>query len=395
MSSGPVREYLIENENHDIRSAILKHKEILGVPTSRLFEQISARRKAKDKLPLYYQTNGIVYPPQHNLEQSSSQRTASFKAEIAASVLEPNPVIADVSGGFGVDTYFLSKKAAKIHYVEDDEYLFQLARHNHALLGATNIEYHHGRAENFLASASGPFHLIYADPSRKSGDKKKIFLLQESSPNIVKLATDIFSKSDWLLIKASPLLDVQSGISDLPFVRKVFVVSVKNECKEVLLLCQKAFANVPTVEAVNLSGDSDVERFEFTFTEERAVVIAYSEPLAYLYEPNAAILKAGAFKSVAARFLLKKLHVNTHLYTSDKLVENFPGRKFIIDEFVKPDRALLRRVFPDGKANVTTRNYPLTAEGLKKKTGLTDGGDKFLIGFSGVKKKYLAVARRL
>lgn len=395
MSSGPVRKYLIENENHDIRSVILKHKEILGVPTSELFGQIGARRKAKDKLPLYYQTEGIVYPPQHNLEQSSSQRTASFKADIAASVLKPDPVIADVTGGLGVDTYFLSQRAAKIHYIEADESLFELARHNHALLGATNIEYHHGTAENFLASATTPFDLVYADPSRKSGDKKKIFLLQESSPNIVILATEIFAKSEWLLVKASPLLDIQAGISDLPFVRKVFVVSVKNECKEVLLLSQKGYKDIPTVEAVNLTGNADVESFGFTFPEERAVSVSYNEPLTYLYEPNASILKAGAFKTVAARFLLKKIHVNTHLYTSEKFVENFPGRKFIIEGFVKPDPTVLKRFFSGGKANVATRNYPMSAEALKKMTGLMDGGDKFLIGFSGEKKKYLAAARRL
>ena len=395
MSSGPVRKYLIENENDDIRSVILKHKEILGVPTSELFEQIATRRKAKDKLPLYYQTEGIVYPPQHNLEQSSSQRTASFKAEIVASLLKPDPIIADLAGGFGVDTYFLSKKAAKVHYIEANESLLQLARHNHELLRATNIEYHHSSAETFLASTREAFDLIYVDPSRKSEDKKKILLLDESSPNIVMLAKDVFSKTMSLLVKASPLLDIQAGIAKLPFVRKVFVVSVKNECKEVLLQCEKGYEDTPIVASVNLPGDADIESFEFTFPEERTVAISYGEPLTYLYEPNASILKAGAFKSVAARFRITKLQANTHLYTSDKLVENFPGKKFIIDRFVKPDPGALKTFFPDGKANVTTRNYPLSAEALKKKTRLTDGGDKFLIGFSGEKKKYLAVARRL
>ena len=395
MSSGPVRKYLIENENHDIRTVILKHKEILGVPTSKLFEQIASRRKAKDKLPLYYQTEGIVYPPQHNLEQSSSQRTASFKADIAASVLKRDPVIADLTGGFGVDTYFLSTKAAKVHCIEANESLLQLARHSHELLGATNIEYHHSEAENFLGSAKGVFDLIYVDPSRKSEAKKKIFLLQQSSPDIVMLSKAVFSKTTWLLVKASPLLDIQAGISELPFVRKVFVISVKNECKEVLLLSQKGHTGIPTVQAVNLSGDADVETFDFTFNEERAAAISYGEPLTYLYEPNASILKAGAFKTVAARFLLTKIHVNTHLYTSERFVENFPGRKFFIDGFVKPDPIVLKGFFSDGKANVTTRNYPMSAEALKKKTGLMDGGDKFLIGFSGQRKKYLAIARRL
>jgi len=395
MSSGPVRKYLIDNENQDVRQVILKHKELLGIPTSQLFEQIAARRKAKDKLPLYYHTDGVIYPPQHNLEQSSSQLTASFKSDIAASVLKARPVIADLTGGFGVDTYFFSTNAASVHYVETDESLAQLAQHSHRLLGATNIEYHHQKAEDFLATFGASLDLIYVDPSRKSEQKKKIVLLQESFPDIVSLASKVFAKSTWLLVKASPLLDIQAGMAELPHIRKVFVVSVKNECKEVLLLCEKDFAGVPVIEAVNLQSAANVETFQFTFPEERASEVVLSEPLKYLYEPNASILKAGAFKSIASRFLLKKLHPNTHLYTSDTLVDKFPGRKFAIEDFVKPDRALLRKFFADGKANVTTRNYPLSAEALKKKSGLMDGGDKFLIGFSGRRKKYLVVARRL
>ena len=395
MSSGPVRKYLIENANHDIREIILKHKELLGIPTSQLSEQIAARRKAKDKLPLYYETEGIIYPPAQNLEQSSSQRTASFKAEVAASVLDDGAVIVDLTGGFGVDTYFFSKKAATVHYVEQEETLFQLARHNHGLLGATNIEYHHQTAEDFLGSVTGFFDLVFVDPSRKSTRKNKILLLQESSPNIVVLASEVLSKSNWLLVKASPLLDIQAGITELPNVTKIFVVSVKNECKEILFLSHKDFRDIPDVCAVNLFGESQSESFVFTFPEERATEVSCSEPLKYLYEPNASILKAGAFKSVAARFFLKKIHTNTHLYTSENFIDNFPGRKFVIEEFVKPDRAALRKFFPDGRANVTTRNYPLSAEALKKKSGLMDGGDKFLIGFTGEKKKHLVVARRL
>lgn len=394
LSSGPVKKYLIEHEHHDVRDIILKHKEILGIPTSTLLEQISARKKARQKVPLYYETGGIVYPPQQNWEQSSSQQTALYKSDIIASLLEKQGIIGDLTGGFGVDTFFMSRKTAKVHYVEPDNSLLELARHNHILLKADNIQYHNQRAEDFLATTRESFDLLYIDPSRRTAEKKKVLTFEHSEPDILKMASEILAKAEWLLVKASPLLDIQAGLSQLPHVRKVFVVSVRNECKEVLFLSQRRFEGVPDIEGVNL-GDEQLKPFVFTFPQEKALSVPLSEPLKFLYEPNASILKAGAFKSVAHQFDIKKIHTHTHLYTSENFVTNFPGRKFRIDHFLKFDKASVKKAFPDGKANVTTRNYPLSADALKKKTGLTDGGDKYLIAFSGMSKKYLAVAERL
>lgn len=377
-----------------MRDIILKHKEILGIPTSILFEQINARKKAKLKIPLYYETDGIIYPPQLNWEQSSSQHTAVFKCDIMRSVVKPQPVIGDLTGGFGVDTYFFSKNSSAVHYVEPENSLLELARHNHQLLSAHNIQYHNQRAEDFLHTTTESFDLLYIDPSRRSAERKKVLTFEHSEPDVLKMTGQIFSKAEWLLVKGSPLLDIQAGLSQLPFVEKVFVVSVRNECKEVLFLSRRGYKGEPEVEAVNLS-DEQEPRFTFTFQEERDLSVTLSDPLTYLYEPNASILKAGAFKSVAYRFALEKIHINTHLYTSEKLLHDFPGRKFRIDELIKSDKASAKKAFPDGKANVTTRNYPLSADALKKKMGLSDGGERFLLAFSGATKKYLAVAERL
>lgn len=394
MSSGPVKKYLIENEHHDVRGIILKHKEILGVPTSTLFEQINLRKKAREKIPVYYETDGIIYPPQQNWEQSSSQHTAIFKSEIVSSILNAQAVICDLTGGYGVDAYFFSKRTEKVHYVEPENSLLELARHNHRILKADNIEYHCQTAEQFLTATAERFDLLYIDPSRRTGDKKKVLAFEYSQPDVIKITELIFSKTAWLLVKASPLLDIQAGVSQLPYVKKVFVVSVRNECKEVLFLSEKGFAGIPEIEALNL-GDAEARRFVFNFPDERALTIASSDPLTYLYEPNASILKAGAFKSVACQLGVKKIDVNTHLYTSDELITDFPGKKFRVDQFVKADRTSMKKAFPEGKANVTTRNYPLSADALKKKTGLNDGGEKYLIAFSAAKKKFLAVAERL
>lgn len=198
-----------------------------------------------------------------------------------------------------------------------------------------------------------------------------------------------------MILKASPLFDIQAGIARIPFVHEVYVVSVYNECKELLFVSDRNSEGTPRIKAVNIQDDEKMQEFFFDFPEEQAQEVTFSEPLQYIFEPNAAILKAGAFKTVASRFGLKKIHTSTHLYTAGHSVDSFPGRKFEIEALVRPDARELKEYFPEGKANVTVRNYPLNPEALKKKTGLKDGGEKFLIGFSGKKKKYLAVAKRL
>ena len=198
-----------------------------------------------------------------------------------------------------------------------------------------------------------------------------------------------------MVVKASPLLDIQAGMRQLACAKNVFVISVANECKEVLFVCERDFEGICTIEAVNISDGAVAQSFAFSFPEERSQSISLSDPLSYLYEPGVSVLKAGAFKSVAARYNIKKIAANTHLYTSGHPVENFPGKTFLIEAFVKPDAAALKKFFPDGKANVVTRNYPLSPEALKKKVRLKDGGEQFLIAFSGQKRKFLVVAKKL
>lgn len=375
---------------------VLKNKVLFSIPAAQLSGQIAARRKAKEKVPLYYDTTGIIYPPAENLEQSSSQATAKFKSQILQDLFPGRQATcADLTGGFGIDTYFLSKKTHRVHYVEQEQSLLELAKHNHRLLGADNIEYHCSTAEMFLETTKHSFDFVYIDPSRRSDTGKKIHAFADSRPDVGSLKIKILEKAPLMLVKASPLLDIQAGISELGNVKKVFVLSVKNECKEVLFLCERDFTGTPLIEAVNILNIDSADEFRFTFPEEQQEAVAFSDPLKYLYEPNAAILKAGGFKSVAARFNLKKIARNTHLYTGPELIHDFPGKKFEIETFVKPSPAEVGRLFPEGQANVTTRNYPMTPEALRKKTGLKDGGEKFLIGFSGERRKFLVVASRL
>ena len=375
---------------------ILKNKVLFSIPTAQLSGQIASRRKAREKLPLYFDTPGMIYPPTQNLEQSSSQATALFKSTMLQNLLEREALVgADLTGGFGVDTFFFSKTAKRIHYVEEDASLLEIARHSHQLLGAVNIDYHVSTAEEFLNTTTHSFDFVYLDPSRRLATRRKTYALADSQPDVLKLKAKILERTAVLILKASPVLDIQAGISQLGCVRKAFVISVKNECKEVLYLCERNFSGTPVITAVNLREGDLSDNFEFTFPDEHDQEVTFSDPLEYVYEPNTAILKAGAFKSVAARFNLKKISVNTHLYTEKNLIEGFPGKRFQIEKLVKPEPRVIRDCFPGGKANVTTRNYPLTPEELKKKTGLKDGGDKYLIGFSGKRKKFLVVAARV
>lgn len=392
IASAEVQEYISSHQDVDEKKLLLQRSEILGLPSSLIAKQIAIRRKAEIKLPLFYNTKGIIYPPSLNWEQCSSEATGNFKAEIISREIgNGKKKVADLTGGFGIDSFCFSKKVELVDYKEPDFGLLNIAKHNHSLLGSNNIQHHQTKAEDFLNQKQLKYNLIYLDPSRRDSHSKKVFRLADCVPNVSVLLPEILKSTEFVLIKAAPLLDIQQGLKELSHVKKVIVVSVSNDCKELLFLLQNGFSGEPIIETYNLDKFGTVKQsFAFTFNEERNTNSDFSEPLTYLYEPNASILKAGAYKTIGKKFDLLKLHVNTHFYSSNVLIENFPGRVFKIDQLEFDPKISAER-----KANVVTRNYPLTAEELKKKLKLGDGGEKYVIGFSSVKKKYVAIATRL
>ncbi len=389
--SPEVQQYLRDHENGDVKALVLKHKMILGVPAAVIADQISGRKKAKEKIPSFYESP-IVYPPGINLEQSSSERTATFKAKVLMRALPSCKRLIDLTGGFGVDSYFLSKVFKSIQYVEPNQGLLEIVKRNHHSLGALNITHHNSTAENFLAEEDEA-SIIYIDPSRRS-ETKKVFAFADCEPNITVLQDQIFKYTDFLLVKASPMLDIKQGMSELNFVQQVFVVSVDDEVKELLFLCRKDFAGEAMINAINMAKDAS-ESFSFNFSNEASAPSEFSDPKNYIYEPFSSILKAGAFKSVAREYRLEKIQVNTHLYTSTDLVHDFPGRIFKVMSEVKPDKKHVTKFFPDLKANAVTRNYPLSVDELRKKTGLKDGGENYLLAFSGQTKKFVVAVERM
>lgn len=395
ISKEEVQDFIFSHEMDDVQKLLLKQKTILGVPTDWIAQQLLGRRKAKTKLDTWYRTRGIIYPPSLNLEQSSSEATGKFKSNLLKKISVKKEAMrgADLTGGFGIDTFFLSQQAEHIDYADPNGELLEIARHNHHQLGVGNITYHQTSAEAFLHSTPNHFDFLYLDPSRRKA-QQKVFRLADSEPDMIALQSEIFSKAKNVLIKTSPLLDLQQGFKDLQDVAQIIVVAVENECKELLFLLQYDFLGTPTITAVDLDRTGEtINMVSFTFDEESRSLVSFASPLTYLYEPNAAILKAGAFKWVAQHYHLKKLGVSTHLYTSEDQ-KDFPGRIFKILDFVKPDKKLKDR-FANGYANILTRNYPMSVEEIKKKTGLKEGGEQYLICTQSEKEKWVMVAERI
>lgn len=338
-------------------------------------QQIQARQKAKSKLPTWVANLGIVFPASLSLEQASSEETAKFKSKLGH-----GQVMIDLTGGFGVDTFFLSKHFEQAIYCERNGDLADTVRHNFNLMVPGKLEVVTGDSLEFFAKSNRVFDLTYVDPARRGEGNQKLYKLADCEPDVVGHWSLLRSKSKSILIKSSPMLDIKQAISEIPDIQQIWVVSVKNEVKEVLLFWERDASKVDRViRAVDLHANEATE-FSFTFEEEETSESIFGLVGKFLVEPNAAILKAGAFRSFGKRFGLKKLHPNSHLYTCDDFKGEMPGRVFEIKEEIKDPKKQLKLLFPDGKVNVITRNYALSADELKKKYRLSDGGDSFLIG---------------
>ena len=347
-----------------------KYKHLSDEEWRWFLQQVEGRERTADKLPYFAAIEDWWYPVRLSCEQCSSELAARYKACLLSAISFQHSAFADLTGGYGVDTYFLSAGFEHTDYVEQNEELCRIAEHNFSLQKSA-ICIHNCSAEEFLKTA-GQYDLIFLDPARRDSHGGKVFRLEDCTPNVVELLPDLLAHGKRLMIKLSPMLDLTQAVKELSvdgILWSVYVVAIKNEVKEVLLLShQPSELSHQTITAIDL--DKKEQAFVFTREEETNCPFNFHLlPFNFLYEPNAAILKAGAYKLVAERFGLAKLDVNTHLYGSETLVENFLGRVWKIVE--KQDLK---------QANVVVRNYPLTAEQLKKKLHLRDGGTAYVIG---------------
>ncbi|MGX1930547.1 THUMP-like domain-containing protein [Flagellimonas sp. 2504JD4-2] len=351
-------------------SVLLKKPIFEGISQKELSEQLEAKKKCKEKLPTWFNTASIYYPNKLNIEQTSSEQTAAYKAGLV-----DGKMLLDVTGGFGVDSYFFSKKIDTVFHCEINPDLSEIGAHNFQILGRKNISCISKDGIEYLRESSQNFDWIYIDPSRRSDHKGKVFLLKDCIPNLPMHLPAIFEKTDNVLVKTSPLLDISQGLKELDFVKEVHVVAVRNEVKELLFVLEKGFADDISIKTVNLIQDNE-ETFQFVFHQEQEATTTLGSPETYLYEPNAAILKSGGFKSIANTLAVKKLHQHSHLYTSTHLID-FPGRKFKIEQVLPYSKKTLKDT-GFGKVNITTRNFPTSVAELRKKHKIKDGGEHYL-----------------
>ncbi len=365
-----IREHLHDNAGE----LILKAGKFKGLDVKKLAGQIQSRQKALKKLPEWSANEKLIFPPALSVEQCSSEATALYKAGIVSG----NSLI-DITGGMGIDCYYMSRSFSETHYFEQQPEVASTAAYNLAQLGASPIRVHTGESLHALQEGLTA-DWLYADPARRDANKEKVVRLAECTPDVAGNLPLLFDAAPHILIKTSPLLDIDLASRELQKLKEVHVMGYEQECKELLFVLDREMPEERFKIKIRII-DSDgqpVHQLDFDRAEERAAVVNYSKPLHYLYEPHAAVLKAGAFKMLCGRFGLQKLAVHSQLYTSEAYVQDFPGRSFQIAAVCKPDIREISQHIPAGKANITTRNFPAKPEELRKKWKIKDGGDHYL-----------------
>lgn len=360
-----VQEFINANLKTDLHSLLLKKSPFPEVSMQEIVQQIKGKKVAQKKFP-YLLKDGIIFPPNLNLEQASSQATAEFKAKNLS-----GKSFIDLTSGFGIDACFLSQNFEEVTLVEQNSELLEIVKHNWGILGK-KANFINDNLENFLSQNHEIFDLIYLDPARRDSEKNKKFLLEDLSPNLLEIQVRLLKISDRIIIKLSPLIDISYLISVLKNIGEIQIIAVRNEVKELLVFINSKKEKEETrITTINLESEENV--FSFNYKQERSAVSEYSEPLQYLYIPNNAVLKSGGFNSTSERFALKKLHPNTHFYTSDELVESFPGR------ILKVEIIDSKEIKKGEKFNIISKNYPLTPDEIKKKYKIKDGGNGYII----------------
>ena len=376
------RQFIRDHLTDDVRPLLLRSNPA-GLDLKKLASQIVARQKAREKLPVWYANDTLVFPPALSVEQASSERTAHYKA----SLVNGN-VLLDLTGGMGVDTWAFARHVRTVVYAERNPELAGLAKYNLSQLGITNVTIHAGDGLALINETDGrirsePADWLYLDPHRRDEHGGKVVRLEDCEPDLSNSRTivDLLNKSNQILIKTSPLLDVDSTVRQLNgSVESVHIVAVQGEVKEILFVLGKQIVAQENVQmrAINLLPDRAIT-MHFNWGDERSANVPFGDPQRYVYEPNAAVLKAGAFRLMAQQFNLTKLAPNSHLYTSDVLRTDFPGRIFALQTLIKPDSKTLKAVVPGLKANLTVRNFPQSVAELRKKLNLREGGDIYIL----------------
>ena len=380
--STDIQQFILKNIDTDISSLLLNKPISEDIKQRELVEQIEAKKRCKTKLKTWFETSNIYYPNKLNIEQTSSEKTAKYKTDLVH-----GKSLIDLTGGFGVDCFYFSKKVDTITHCEINKNLSDIVQHNYKQLKCDNINTLATNGIEYLKNTSDTFDWIYIDPSRRSDLKGKVFLLNDCLPNVSEHIDLLLSKSNHILIKTSPLLDITNGLKELKFVKEIHVVALKNEVKELLFVVEKNYIGEVSIITANIK---NTKTDKFSFSLNQTEIASYSLPKGFLYESNAAILKSGAFNEVALSFGLQKLHKHSHLYTNDNLIE-FPGRAFEIIDIIAFNKKELKKRFKKQQFNITTRNFPKTVADIRKELLLKDGGNEYLFFTTNMKGEKIAI----
>ena len=360
-----IQQYINANLKVDLHSLLLKKSNFPEVSMQEIAQQIQGKKIAERKFPFLLK-EGIIFAPHLNLEQSSSESTGNYKNAMLS-----GESFIDLTSGFGIDSYFISKNFKDITLVERNSDLLEIVQHNWGILNR-EATFHNMELESFLEHNSQRYDVVFLDPARRDAQKNKVFLLEDLSPNILAIQDDLLNLGRKVVIKLSPLIDISYLLSVLQNVTEIHIVAVKNDVKEILVIQEKeSQVEEIMIKTVNLESEESNFEFGIKALEEASASFGCNED--YLYIPNNAILKSGAFNLISSYFNLKKLHPNSHFYTSNQLVESFPGRVLR----VKSINA--KEIKKGDKFNIIAKNYPLKPEEIKKKYKLIDGGDTYLI----------------
>ncbi|MBO6026580.1 MAG: SAM-dependent methyltransferase [Bacteroidales bacterium] len=365
------RQFIETHLHDDVSELALKYSNA-KVDMALALRQIAARQLLRKKVPSWSDNPELLFPVLLPVEQCSSQATAQYKATL----LHGN-AFADLTGGLGVDCYYLSQNFQQVDYVEQNPELCELARHNFRELSALGTQIHNESAESYLSHCN-TVDCLFIDPARRDVHGRKTVGIADCTPNVIELQDLMLQKATKVLVKLSPMLDISKALEALKHVKEVHVVAVANECKELLFLMEQDFEGTPTFTCVNL--ESQQPLVTFTLAEEQTTVPVFAKTiLNYLYEPNAAVMKGGCYKLLTQRYHVQKLHKNSHLYTSEQMIPDFPGRVFKVDGWA-PYNKKLRQTLLAGveKASIATRNFPLSVADLRKTLKIADGDEIYL-----------------
>ncbi|MDX6188131.1 class I SAM-dependent methyltransferase [Flavobacterium sp. Fl-318] len=367
--SKPIQDFITQNSGVSISKLALQKNPFPEVDWILILNQIEAKSKAKDKLPTWFSTENIIYPSKISVEQTSSEKTAVYKTSLISGA-----TLIDLTGGFGVDDYYFAKNFNTIAHCEINADLSAIVQHNFKQLGVKNCSFYAADSTIVLSESDQKWDWMYIDPSRRNDAKGKVFMLKDCLPNVPESLPFYFEKTNSILIKTAPLLDISAGLSELKFVKNIHIIALENEVKELLFEIHNHYIGPITIKTANILKDK-TETFEFVLDHDGDFP-TYHLPQKYLYEPNSAIMKSGGFDEVSAAFKINKLHKHSHLYTAAELID-FPGRVFEIEKTISYNKNDMKTELLNQQANVTTRNFPDTVENIRKKWKIKNGGNLY------------------